>query len=116
MASIELIPTYEEYQANMLKGMDILLSLHSKGECYDDCFFCSQEEILYEFPMKIEIDGMLESHNGSVGGRVEAHWRLIGYPFVSLCEYCRVENWIVRNKEYRLETNKIGRFIYERGF
>jgi len=113
MSKIELIPTLEEYQLSQLKGMDILLSLHSKGECYEDCFFCCNEEVLWDSSLVMEVDKMLESHLGSkFGDKIKPHSKCVGYPYSLVCEFCRQEAWIIRNKEY-LMTNREGETIYE---
>lgn len=84
--------TLQELEQRTLESIDLLLSLHSKEECSENCVFCIEEAILEYAPLEIVVDDLLESHIGR-------HRKKIGYPFNS-CEYCIQEKWIVNNKGF----------------
>ncbi len=73
-----------------LEEVDLLFSQHKKEICPRDCIFCCSEQLEFDSPLEIIVDRMLEIH-------LDSHSKMIGYPFVEECEYCRVE-WRLRKE------------------
>ena len=81
--NITLVPTLDELQQYLLRDIDFLFSLHKKEECPLECIFCVQENNLFDFPLDIIVDRMLELH-------LKGHSKMIEYP-LDICEYCQSE-------------------------